>query len=67
MGFACASHLLDMCSIYLGARIDWQEYQEIDKRMSRLLLRKSTTAPVVMDWAQPDSYVVDEKENGLDG
>jgi hypothetical protein len=56
-----------MASIYLGARIQWEDFQEIDKRMSRLLQRESTTAPIVMDWVQPDSYVVDEKENGLGG
>lgn len=67
IGYACASHLLDMASIYLGARIQWEEYQEIDKRMSRLLQRESTTAPIVMDWVQPDSYVVEETENGLGG
>ncbi len=56
-----------MASIYLGARIQWEDYQEIDKRMSRLLQRESTTAPIVMEWEQPVSYVVEETGNGLDG
>lgn len=65
--FVCSPHLLDLVGIW-EAKIDWQEYKEIDKRMERLLKRPPYSgAPLVMEWDMPVSYVVEENENGLVG
>jgi hypothetical protein len=65
--YVCAPHLLDLVCIW-EAKIDWQEYKEIDNRMERLLKRPTYSgAPLVTEWTPPVNYVVEETKNGWDG
>jgi hypothetical protein len=65
--FVCAPHLLDLVCVW-EAKIDWQEYKEIDKRMERLLKRPPYSGvSLVQEWDMPVSYVVEETWNGLGG